>query len=174
MFGRVPPIDPGLPVHELPEVGIEAAEFFLHSQYCPGVANGRLDLEPIADNAWVGQQPSYLALSKGCDKERVEVLEGQPVAVPLLKDDLPAKPRLRAGQNQELKQLPVIMHRHTPFLIMVDAEQVRARPGATLDCGRRRSSQGFSRFKISSTWPLPGLVTNSVGRAFPVMPRHTL
>jgi hypothetical protein len=35
-------------------------------------------------------------------------------------------------------------------------------------------AQGFSRLSTSRTWPLPGLLANSVGRGLPVSPMQTL
>src|SRR3972149_2163610 len=48
---RPPPVDPRTTPHELPEIGVQAAELLLDGQGRPGVGDGRLDLEPVAGDA---------------------------------------------------------------------------------------------------------------------------
>ncbi len=53
---RGPGIDNGLTSDELPHIGIKATEFLLNFQECLGILDGSIDLEPVADDARVGQQ----------------------------------------------------------------------------------------------------------------------
>src|SRR6185503_9267481 len=46
-------------VHEAPEVGIEAAELLLELAHARRVVDGRLDLEPVADDPRIREQPFH-------------------------------------------------------------------------------------------------------------------
>jgi len=48
-------VDDGAAADKLPDVGVEAAEFLLHGQKRACILHRRLDLEPVADDAGVGE-----------------------------------------------------------------------------------------------------------------------
>src|SRR5205823_12303247 len=60
---------------ELPDISIEAAEFFLHGKKCFGVRNGGFDFQTIANDSWIGQQSSHARRTITGDAHSVEVIE---------------------------------------------------------------------------------------------------
>jgi hypothetical protein len=70
----------------------------------PGVADGRRNLGPVADDARVGEAPRHVVVVEGGNSGRVEVGEGPPVAGSLVEDRRPRQPGLRTFEDQELEQ----------------------------------------------------------------------
>src|SRR5579859_7355248 len=89
---------------KLPDVRIEGTEFLLNSQKCPGVGDGGGDLEPVADDAGIGEQ----ALDVTCGKARHflgnKAGKGAAVVFALVEDSFPAQAGLRAFENKELEE----------------------------------------------------------------------
>jgi hypothetical protein len=63
----------------------------------------------------------------------IEPCEGAPVVLALVEDGFPRQSRLRALEDQELEEHPVVVHRHAPFRVVVGDAERRLRPGAALD-----------------------------------------
>src|SRR5438270_8864948 len=117
LLGRLP----GMMLHtasdELPDVTVEASEFLQHAQECLGVLDGCLDLEPVADDSWIGQQCLHFPRTEPGDHFRVKALESLSVVFALLENGLPTKSCLRTLENKKLKQPVVGMHRNAPFRV---------------------------------------------------------
>src|ERR1700687_5548958 len=107
---------------ERPQVAVKGAELALHREERPRVGHGGLDLQPVTHDA--GIEARHLA--------RLEVGERAAVAGALAQDGRPRQARLRALEGQHLEQQTVVVHRPSPFLIVI-ADIVRvgaARPPA--------------------------------------------
>jgi len=134
-FETLPVVLDRYPIHKPPQVGVKGTELGLHRQEGAGVADGGGDLEPVTDDADVGQQLGLAGLVKGRHHGRIEPGKGDPVRLALAQDRDPGKPGLGALQDQEFKQQAVIMDRDSPFQIMVGLiERIAARPGAAGFC----------------------------------------
>src|SRR6516162_677135 len=71
-----------LAADKLPDVRIEAAEFPLHGQECLCVCNCGRDLQPVADNAGIGQQSFNSPLVVTCHPGGLELVKGGPETLP--------------------------------------------------------------------------------------------
>ena len=69
----LPPIDDRLVPDKLPNEGIEIPEFFLHFQEALGVANGRTNLELVADDRRILQQALILCFCELGDPVRLKI-----------------------------------------------------------------------------------------------------
>ena len=88
--------DQGLAADELPEVGVQAPELLLNGEDAAGVVDRRLDLEPVADDARVAEQPLDVGRPEARDRAGVEACERAAVALALPQDRRPGEARLRA------------------------------------------------------------------------------
>ena len=61
-------------------------------------------------------------------------MEGRPVALPLAEHHIPAESGLGALEREHLEQMPVVMHRHAPFGVVVMGEDVLSRAVAETAC----------------------------------------
>src|SRR5262249_34427545 len=104
---------------KLPQVGIEAAEFLLHRQERFRVGNRGIDLQAIADDALVVEQPGDFTFAVLCDFARVKPVIGGAIMFALTENRVPAEAGLGALENQKLEQPIVIVKRDTPLAIMV-------------------------------------------------------
>src|SRR5207244_6813469 len=100
-------------------VPIAAAALLLHLQKTPRIGHGACDLQPVADDARISQQASHISLSESCYLLRVEVFKRLLEVISLAQDRDPAQPRLKALENEHLEDLPILMDRHAPFLVMI-------------------------------------------------------
>src|SRR5208282_928170 len=87
---------------KLPNIAVERSALFLHRQKCPGITYRRSDLQPVADDSLIAQQPLGLPPVVACDFLRVESGKRRTIIFTLPQDRVPAQTRLRAFQNQEL------------------------------------------------------------------------
>ena len=144
-----PAVDPRPAADEFPAVAREAAELALHRQEQPGIDDRRLHLEPVADDAVELQQPLDLARVEARHAGRVEAGERLAVALALAQDRRPAETGLRALEDQELEQAPVVVHRYAPFTVVVGdvlGTHARVRPAAARAVvGRKRGRIGLRR-----------------------------
>ena len=109
----------GFAVDEVPDVVIERAEFLPDPDKCPGVSDGGTDLEFVPDDGGVFQQAAYPALVIFRHFGEIEIIKRQSVGRPFFQHRNPAQPGLRAFQHQEFKQLPVVMQRYAPLLVVI-------------------------------------------------------
>src|SRR2546425_11480118 len=104
---------------EAPDVPVEAAKLFLDLQEASRVGDGRFDLQAIPDDTLISHQACNVRLAESRHFPSIEVLERLPEVVALAQDDNPAQPRLEALQGQHLEDLPIVMDRHAPFLVVI-------------------------------------------------------
>ena len=130
LVDRAPLIHLRLPSHELPDVAVERAEFFLHTQegFCILYRGG--DLKPVAHDAGIAQETLRLAAGVTSNSFGIEPIEGGAVVFPFLQDCVPAQACLGALQEQELKQDAIIVLRLSPLFIVVTNRKRIARPTA--------------------------------------------
>jgi hypothetical protein len=103
----------------LPDIPIERSEFFLHCQKGLRIGHRRLDLQPIADDAGIIQEPHFPG---GCELSylgRIKPGKGLPIAFPSSKDCVPAEAGLRAFEQQHFKKPPIVMHRPPPLPVVI-------------------------------------------------------
>src|SRR5690606_32062217 len=119
---------------EVPDVAIERAELALHVEEGACVVDGGVDLQPVADDALVGEQLTLSARVVPRDLLRVEVIERLPVRRPFAQNRDPAETRLRTLENQHLEQAPVVVQRHAPLgVVVLEIQRIVAWPGAAHD-----------------------------------------
>jgi hypothetical protein len=119
-------------IYESPDVIIKAAKLFLDFKKCFGVPHGRINLQPITDDAGVAEQFLNLAFVVFRDLAWIEVIEGRAVVLALRQNYFPAQPGLRAFENQELEQCAIVMRGHAPLAIVIGDGQFRFGPVATM------------------------------------------
>src|SRR5712692_11020672 len=107
------------PVHEAPQIGVERAEFPPDFEKGAGVSHRRFDLEAVAHDAGIGHQSLHVARPETRDLCRVEPDEGPAVVVALVEDRRPGEARLRAFEDQDLEEAPIVVDRHSPFLVVI-------------------------------------------------------
>ena len=134
-------------IYELPDVIFETTEFFFHFQKLLRVSDGGFDFEAVADDAWVVHQLLFLFFIIFCDFPGVEIIEGFPVILPFIQHDFPAQTCLCAFQNQKFEKLAVIVHRDTPFLVMIADHDVTFTPVTALDHNKLRKTI-FATLKV--------------------------
>ena len=126
------PVDLRRPADEGPDVPVESPKLLLHRQKRLRVLDRRRDLQPVADNAGIGHQlrtPFCVILRNFL---RIEPIKRFAIILPLRENRRPAQPRLRAFQNDEFKQRPVVVMRATPFLIVIFDIERFGRPRTAL------------------------------------------
>ena len=127
-----PFIENGFSSNELPDVGIETAKLLLHFQKSLRIVDGGTDLELVADDRRILQQALIIRLCELGNPGRLKICKCLPVARAPFQDGRPAKPSLRPFEHQKLEMGAVVVHRHTPFLIMIGVELLILRPPASL------------------------------------------
>src|SRR3990172_12007675 len=128
-FGHRPvPVHDGGPAHEPPEICVEGPELAGHIETGTGVPDGGGDLRTVADDPRIGEEPFRFLFAVGRHPDGVEPVEGPAVILPLPENRPPGETGLGAFQHEELEQLPVVVHRHAPFLVVVRNHQ-RIIPG---------------------------------------------
>src|SRR3989454_5730759 len=142
---------------EAPDVPIETAVLLLHVEKPPRVGDGRFDFQAITDDTRVSHQACNVSLAESRHFPHIEVLECLPEIVALAQDGNPAQPRLKALQGQHLKDLPIVMDRHAPLLVVILAVQrvlpAPPAPGLTGNTFHEHESIGLSGPSSISTQP---------------------
>jgi hypothetical protein len=116
---RAPPADDRATVDERPEIRVEASEFLLRLENTCGVCDGRLDLEPVADDPRILEQPLDVFRLEPCDDLGVESCERTSIPLPLAEDREPREARLGSFERQKLVEVPVVVRRDAPLLVVV-------------------------------------------------------
>lgn len=83
------------------------------------IADCRLDLQPVADNASVGHQTRDVIGSVARDSIRIEVGERPAVVLALGEDGVPGQAGLRAFQDEQFEQTAVVAQGHAPLGVVV-------------------------------------------------------
>src|SRR5882724_75841 len=125
-----PAIQSGPPADEAPRVAVEAPELPRHREQGPGVGHGALDLEPVANDAGIAQQPGHARRGESGDPRRIKLLDDLAITGALPEDGFPTQAGLSTLQDQKFEEQPVIVHRHAPFGIMIGNPELGARPRA--------------------------------------------
>jgi hypothetical protein len=119
---------------EAPDVGGERAELALQRRHRPRVAEGRLDLPAVPDDAGVAEQPGHVARSHARHGVDLEIPEGAPEVRPLAEDREPGEAGLEALEAELLEEPAIVGDREAPLLVVVGAvERVAAAPAAARD-----------------------------------------
>src|SRR4029079_4160044 len=127
---RTPAIHARRPAQQGPQIGVERAEFALNLEEGLRIADRTVDLETIANNPWILEQPLNLGWREARHPRRIEIGECSPVVLALLEDRLPAQARLRTFEREELEERAVVVNRHPPLVIVVHDADWRSSPGA--------------------------------------------
>src|SRR5690554_3018937 len=114
------------------EPGGEAAVLIAQGLEHAGIMDHRLDLEAVADDAGVRQQPGPLGLAVGGHPVDGEALEGLPEGGALLEHGEPGEPRLVDLQGQALEEGVIVGHRETVLAVVVGAVKRMARGQVTV------------------------------------------
>jgi hypothetical protein len=115
----------------LPDVTVEAPEFVLHDKKSFCVLYRRFDFQPIAYDTGIAEEFLDFARVVASDFAWIEVVKGSPVILALLQNGDPAQARLCTFEDKELEEQSVVVHRYTPFMVMVRPVQFPLSPGAT-------------------------------------------
>jgi hypothetical protein len=116
---------------ETPDEFVETSELFLSFEERLCVLDGGVDLQAIADNAFVLHQLGLLGGAVFGDLFGVEVVEGLAVVFALFEDRQPAEASLGAFEIDHFEEVAVIVADNTPFLVVIgNKEVVRLRPAA--------------------------------------------
>src|SRR5436190_19657990 len=108
---------------EAPEVGIQGSVFFSHRQRRARVRDRRVDLQAVPHDPRITEQALALSLVESRDLLRVEGGKGLPIALALAEDRRPREPGLGALEDEHLEEVPVVVGRGAPFLIVVSEVQ---------------------------------------------------
>ena len=128
---RLPGVALRRAINESPEVFVEGAELLFDRKNGARILDCGCDFQSIAHDAGVFQQALDAPLVVARDQRRIEVVECLAIAFALAQDGIPAKAGLRAFQHNEFEEPMIIVQRYAPFLVMVAAREVVARPCAS-------------------------------------------
>ena len=110
----------------------KAAKLFLDGDEKFGIADSRLDLEPVSDNALVLHEPFNILLSHLGDFIDIKVIKCFSIPFSFTQYGDPAQASLGTFQSKELKEKPVVRNEPPPFFIVVfDIKAVSAAPTAS-------------------------------------------
>ena len=100
----------------------------------------------------LGEQPALGARVEARDLARIETRECLPVRVALSKNRDPAQARLRALERQHLEEPAIVVHRDTPFAIVVaNVKRIGSAPGAASWFGHNRKNMATRREFLKTT-----------------------
>src|SRR5256886_5216141 len=144
-----------------PQVAVKGAELALHREEGPRVAHGGLDLQAVAHDAGIAPQGGAAACVEARHLVRLEARERAAVAGALAQDGRPGQSGLRALEGEHLEQQSVIVHRPSPFLIVVaDIVGVgTARPPAAAFAGVAGAGRGGGPRVCVPRRPSSGIVS---------------
>ena len=114
-----PPVLPRFASHKAPEVTVETPHFFSERKKRLRILDRSGDLEPISHDPGVAQQPPHITRAVASDLLCAEPVERSLIVFPFLQNRDPAQPCLGAFEDQEFEEHPIIVQRHTPFVIVV-------------------------------------------------------
>src|SRR5207302_399316 len=154
---RARAVDDGYARDERPEVAVEGAELALHGEEGAGVADRRVDLQPVTHDGRVLEQRPAAARIEARHPPRVEAGERTAVARALAEDRRPREPRLGALEREHLEEPPLVVHRAAPLLVVI-ADVVRVGAGcpgaaalAGAGSGARAQGSGSRSLCLSDT-----------------------
>jgi hypothetical protein len=137
LFHALPTVLSRLASGKLPDVTIEASEFFLHAEKCLGVADRRFDLETVAYDAGIREEQSDFFAAEAGDLGRIESGESGTIVRAFPENGVPAEAGLGAFKNEKFEPSALVAYRHAPFPVVVRGEAVvRFSPGTALQFHR--------------------------------------
>jgi hypothetical protein len=95
-----PGVLPGGEVNIAPNESVERSVFLADLQHCPRIPDRRFNLEPVADNTGIGQQPEDVVFRIGGDFLRIEKIKCAPVMVAFPEDRTPAQSGLGTLEDE--------------------------------------------------------------------------
>src|SRR5579875_1185087 len=138
-----------LTAYELPNIGIETRAFLLHVEKRLRVPHSRPNLQAVTYNAGVCEQAGDFRFAVMSNSAGVKTVKGGAVGGTLLQNGRPAKPCLRAFENEELEQRAVVVKRHAPLLIVIGGHHRIDGPAAPRDISghmENRSRRAYSPY----------------------------
>jgi hypothetical protein len=120
-----------LVVDEAPDVGVEIPKLFLHSEKGFSVLDRGGDFEPVAHDAGIGEELFDLSRVVFGDFFCVEIIKRLTIVIAFIQDCGPTQSGLRAFENEEFEQEPVIMDGDAPFFVVVGDHGFGCCPTAT-------------------------------------------
>jgi len=108
----------GLTADEAPDVCVKGTEFFLDFEEGASVTDGGVDLRRLRMTP-ASRSSSRPSFCRSARLWRIESIKYFAIPRALLQDRVPTQSRLRAFQYQELKPCVLVMHGHTPFLVVI-------------------------------------------------------
>jgi hypothetical protein len=119
-FGFGPPgVLDSLPTREPPDIAVKTAIFRLDRKKRAGIADSSFNLEPVANNAWIGEQLINFARIIRSNFAWIKGIERLTVVGTLSQYGQPAQAGLSSFQHEKFEEPAIIMQRHTPLAIMV-------------------------------------------------------
>ncbi len=104
---------------QAPDIGIEAAEFFLHLQKDFRIGNGGGNFQPVSNDPRVSQQLLTFLESNRATFAASNAGKYLAVAFAFFQDGVPTQSRLRTFQRQKFKPFSIVVDRHAPLFIVV-------------------------------------------------------
>jgi len=114
-----------------PYVFVEGAEFVPYCQELSSVRDRRVDFETITYDAGVIEEASDVFVLVTGNLRRIEVMECLPIIFTFVQNCLPRESCLGTLEYEKLEQCSVIVHRDSPFFVVVLSHQLivaEARP----------------------------------------------
>ena len=131
-LAHLPWIHLWLASHELPDVAIESCQTpAARRRNASRVLNRRCDLQLVAHDSRIGKERVDFRAIVLRNAFGIEVVEGSTVVVALVQDCAPTQSGLRAFQNKELKEGPIVVNGNAPLLVVVADVVLAFRPRAT-------------------------------------------
>lgn len=119
-------------VHEAPKELGKTLTPLAQGKQGAGVVDSCLDLQSVADDARVREQPCPIQVAVAGDALRIESVEGPPVTLTLTQNGDPGEPCLGAFEDEHLEEVPLVPGGDTPFVVVVSPIQgIIAAPGAS-------------------------------------------
>src|SRR5687767_229080 len=155
-----PPVLHRTAVDESPQVRVERAVLTLDGQHRPCVGDGGRDLGAIAHDAGIAEQCPRAGGGEPRHRARIEPGKRASIGRALGEDRRPAEPRLRALEDEELEQPPVVVHRHAPFLVVIALHRRTRGPRAALH-DRAHTAQASTSHPAMKAAPPTGVTAPS-------------
>lgn len=138
-----------LPARELPKIPVKTPELFLHPEERLRVLDRGSDLEAVTDDPRIRKELPDLGRTVTRHLHGIKTVKDLAVVFALLQNGKPTQARLRAFQDQELEEPPVLMHRHSPFPIVIrDIDRIRTAPPAAFFHHLSRSSYLIEGYRV--------------------------
>src|SRR5207249_10940077 len=102
------------------------------AQKSTSIRHGALDLEPVANDSWIGEQSLDASRREARHALRLEVRKRLTIGVALVEDRRPAQAGLSALEREQLEQCTIVMLGNAPFAVVIHDIHRGARPGTSI------------------------------------------